>query len=100
MGIFTGNEMLFILTGVIMTLFIWLLSALNKKYSFRWHTWLLGLCGGFMFVFALLWAVSSILEGEPQAANMGLVIFGVPALLLFGIGFKLAHSGRNVNPTD
>jgi len=85
MDIFTGNEILFFFTGVWVVGFVWLLIGLSRRRSFKWYSWVLAVTGGFMTAFALQWAVSSVFEGEPQAANMGLLLFGVPALVLLGI---------------
>ena len=89
MDIFTGNEILFFLTGAWAVGFVWLLVWSNRRRSFSWYSWVLAVAGGFMTVFSLQWAVSSILEGEPQAANMGLLLFGVPALVLLGITARI-----------
>jgi len=36
------------------------------------------------------WSVSSMLEGEPRAASMGMVVFGIPSLILIVLGRRLA----------
>ena len=91
MGIFSGIEMLFFVLGVLSTLLVLGLIQLNKKYQFNWQIWLLSATGAFLIVFTIAWSVSSILEGEVQAANMGLLFFGLPALILFGITRKLLN---------
>lgn len=85
MGIFTGIEMLFFFLGVMSTLFGFGLMTLSRNYRFMWYTWLLSVMGAFLAVFTIAWSVSSFLEGEIQAANMGLLFFGVPVLIIFGI---------------
>ncbi len=95
MGIFTGIEILFFTLGVITTLLIFGLVWLNKKYRFQWYTWILSATGAFLIVFAMAWSVSSILEGETQAANMGLLVFGAPVLILFGITRRLMLKTAN-----
>jgi len=89
MGIFTGIEMLFFWLGVISTLLTVALIKLNQMYNFKWYIWTLSITGAFLTIFTLAWTVSSILEGEPQAANMGLLVFGVPILLIFGVTRRL-----------
>ena len=89
MGIFTGTETLFFFAGALTTLLIVGLIYLQKKYTIKWYSNSLAGIGIFLIIFTLLWSVSSIQEGEPQAANMGLLVFGVPALLIFGITRKL-----------
>lgn len=89
MGIFNGIEILFFALGVISTLLILVLIYMNKKYTFKWYSWVLSILGIFLIVFTIGWSVSSILEGETQAANMGLLAFGLPALIILGITRKL-----------
>ena len=89
MGIFTGIEMLFFVLGVLATLLGFGLAWLNKKYKFQWHTWVLSITGSFLIIFTIAWSVSSVLEGEIQAANMGLLVFGLPVLVIFGITRRL-----------
>ena len=91
MGIFTGIEVLFFWSGVISTLLVLGLVYLSKKYTFNWYSWVLSGLGAFLIIFTLLWSVSSVLEGEPQAANMGLLVFGTPVLILFGITQRLVR---------
>ena len=91
MGIFSGIEMLFYALGVLSTLLVIGLVQLNKKYRLQWHVWLTSATGAFLIVFAIAWSVSSVLEGEVQAANMGLLFFGLPALILFGLTKKLLN---------
>ena len=85
MGIFSGSEMLFFSLGSLTTLLVGGLVYLQRIYDIRWYANALAGTGIFLLVFTLAWSVSSVLEGEPQAANMGLMIFGMPALLLMAL---------------
>jgi hypothetical protein len=85
MGIFTGSEMLFFFLGSLTTLLVGGLLYLQRIYDVRWFGNILAGTGIFLLVFTIAWSVSSVLEGEPQAANMGLLIFGMPALLLMAL---------------
>lgn len=89
MGIFTGSEMLFFVLGVLATLFVWGLIRWHNVYNFNWYTTLLAATGIFFAVFTIAWWVSSIQEGEPQSANVGVLVFGLPVLILFGITRRL-----------
>ena len=44
--------------------------------------------------YTIAWSVSSIWEGEIQAAGMGLLFFGVPTLIIFGLTQK--NISRNI----
>ncbi|MBW2370237.1 MAG: dehalogenase [Deltaproteobacteria bacterium] len=93
MDVFTGNEILFLITGALIVVFAWVLAWLRKKYEIKWYAWVVAILGCFQVLFAMQWAVSSILEGEAQAANMGLLIFGLPGLLLMGVASKIVMKG-------
>jgi hypothetical protein len=84
MGIFEGIEILFFALGALSVLFCWGLVHARKKYGLKCPVMILGGCGAFLLLFCIAWSASSILEGEPQAANLGLLVFGTPVLLIFG----------------
>lgn len=87
--VFTGIEILFFVCGVLSTLFVVLGIHYNKKYKFDIWSWLVLATGAFLFIFCLAWSVSSVLEGVPRAASMGLVIFGIPAIIFLLLGRRL-----------
>jgi len=84
--IFTGTEILFFTLGVITTLSAIALINWNKNYHFSWKSWALLILGFFLLIFSIAWAVSSVLEGEPRSASMGLVLFGVLGLIILALG--------------
>ena len=88
--IFSGIEIMFFSLGVITTLAIGSTFYYNTKLKFNWGTWLCISMGLFLFIFGIAWAFSSILEGEPRAASMGLVVFVVPAIIMLVLGRRLA----------
>jgi len=90
LAIFSGIETLFFSLGVICTLAIVGLIYYNKQFKFKPGTWAVLGFGIFLLVFCIAWSVSSVLEGEPRAASMGLVIFGIPSLLFLFLGRKMA----------
>ncbi len=44
--------------------------------------------------FTIAWSVSSVWEGEIQAAGMGLLVFGFPTLIILGLTKK--NISRNI----
>ena len=76
--------------GALAVLFVSLLSKWITKdqVSLSWLSWLGIILGSLLFFFSLAWCVTSVVEGEHQAAVMGLVVFGVPSLMI------LVVSGR------
>lgn len=88
--VFTGTEILFFVLGIITTLFIVTLIKYNKELKFNVWAFITLILGAFLFTFTLAWTVSSVLEGVPRSASMGLVVFGVPSLILLLLGRRIA----------
>lgn len=68
-----------------------------RRIRLGWIDWCFLLVGFGLILFAIPWAVASVLEGVPRAASMGLLLFGLPgiAVLTFGgkrLGPRLAES--------
>lgn len=84
--IFSGIEFLFFILGVISTLAVVGLYALHRSYQLDWKSWTTLIPGILILIFAIAWSVSSVLEGEPRAASVGMVFFGIPGLILLLLG--------------
>lgn len=80
--IFTGIETLFFLLGVLFTLTVLGMVMLHKTYQMDWKSWTTLIFGAFLLLFAISWSVSSVLEGEPRAASIGMVFFGIPGIVI------------------
>ncbi|MFA8434470.1 MAG: hypothetical protein ACEPOZ_08120 [Marinifilaceae bacterium] len=87
--IFSGIEVLFFLLGFLSCLILFGCIHLNRKYQMDWKAWSIAGLGAFLLLFCIAWSVSSVLEGEPRAASMGMVVFGLPALVLLGLTRRL-----------
>jgi hypothetical protein len=94
MDIFTGIEVLFFALGALSMLLAGGVVYMKKRFSLPWHGTALAGLGAFLIVFCVAWSASSILEGEPQAANMGVMIFGLPILVIFGTLRRLIKRGQ------
>lgn len=88
MGVFSGIELLFFFLGVFTTLGIFGMVYLRRERHADRQCLILSGVALFLFIFGVAWSVSSILEHEHQAANMGLLFFGLPAVLLMGMAWK------------
>jgi hypothetical protein len=88
--IFTGIEILFFLLGVITTIGIATVVFYNRKFKFNAGAWASIGIGLFLFIFSIAWSFSSILEGEPRASSMGMLVFGMPSIILLILGRRLA----------
>jgi len=84
------SVMWFIL-GALVVLFVMVLSKwiTKNQVTLSWLSWFGMILGCLLFFFSLAWCITSVVEGEHQAAIMGLVFFGVPSLIILGL------SGRN-----
>ena len=85
MGIFTGTEILFFVLGALSVILTGGLIYMKKMMNLKWQAMALGIIGASLILFCIAWSVSSVLEGETQAANMGLLVFGSPVLIIFGM---------------
>jgi len=88
--IFSGIELLFFFLGFLSCLMIVGVIHLNSRNRLEWKAWLSIGLGAFLLLFCIAWSVSSVLEGEPRAASMGMVVFGLPALMLLTLGMRLS----------
>jgi hypothetical protein len=88
--IFTGIEVMFFTLGVITCLGTGAIIHFNKKYKFKPLVWAMLITGAFLLWFSIAWSWSSFLEGEPRSSSMGLVVFGIPAIIFLLLGRKLA----------
>lgn len=87
--IFSGIEFLFFFLGLFAAIAVFVLTKLHRAFQFDWRSWSLAGVGIFLALFAVAWSVSSILEGEPRAASMGMVFFGLPAVVMLTLQWRL-----------
>jgi len=92
--IFTGIEILFFTLGVITTLGIAAVVFYNRKFKFTAGAWASIGIGLFLFIFSIAWSASSILEGEPRASSMGMLVFGIPSIILLILGRRLVLKNK------
>lgn len=88
--IFSGLEILFFILGFLTCFFMFGFLYLRKNNKLNWKVVSTTGLGALLLLFALAWSVSSVLEGEPRAASMGMVIFGIPSLLFITLGLRMA----------
>lgn len=64
------------------------LWKLSKKYTLNWIAWF-GLCLGIVLIlFCIAWGVGAVLEGVPRAGSMGILLFGLPGIVLMTTTFR------------
>ena len=69
---------------------IWLVSAMKGKgISMKWYEWIIGIIGLALLLFTVQNYFGSQAELEPTAANMFLLVTGLPALILLLVTWQL-----------
>jgi hypothetical protein len=80
------------LTGVA----IYCIYVLSTKFVSKCLNWL-GVGIGVAFIlFSIAWGVGAVLEGVPRAGSMGLLLFGLPGLIVFTITLKRITSQKGI----
>lgn len=62
----------------------------SKNFMLNWYEWLLGMLGFLLLLFTIQNAVGSLIELEPTAAWMFLLILGLPSLVFLALAWQLA----------
>lgn len=74
--------------GLLTTGSIIFLLKLSQKYTLNWMAWS-GLGAGILLIlFSIAWGVGAVLEGVPRAGSMGILLFGLPGLILVTTTFR------------
>ncbi len=94
MDIFNGIEILFFFLGLFTACSIMGLLYLKIKFNAGPKNLIISALGIFLLLFNMAWSLSSILENEHQAANMGMLFFGLPGVLLLGMAWKMLQKDR------
>jgi len=77
-----------ILVGALILGLIWLMKRHN--FSLTWYEWLIGAAGLLMLLFTIQNYFGSLAEVEPKAANMFLLVIGLPGIILLALSWQLA----------
>ena len=94
MAIFSGVELLFFSLGVLSASGFGALALVQRAQRLSLKTNLAASLGLVVTLFGYAWCVSCVLEGEPQAANMGLIVFGLPGLLTLSLARRWGLEDR------
>ena len=65
--------------------------VIAKGIKVPWYSWLLGSLGVFALIATAQHSVTTFLERAPFAFGPGLLVFGVPAVILLATAFQLAY---------
>ena len=81
----------FVVLIVIAALVFWINQSGIKL---TWYEWLIGIIGWTLLLFAIQNYFGSVNEAEPKAANMFLLVTGLPAVVLLALTGFLAWRRR------
>ena len=80
------------LLGALSGVAIYGMYVLTEKFTLNWLSWS-GLAAGVVLIlFSIAWGVGAVLEGEPRAGSMGILLFGLPGLVLLTV--TLTHIAK------
>lgn len=77
-----------ILLGLAVLGIVWLMRS--KNASFTWYEWIIGLVGLALLLFGIQNLVGGIAETESMAGWLILMFFGIPAIILLAVVWRLA----------
>jgi len=60
-----------------------------QRYTLRWLELFGLIAGSGLILFTVPWAVGCLLEGVPRAASMGILLFGLPGLIILATTWRL-----------
>jgi hypothetical protein len=72
--------------AAVLGLVLWLQS---KNVSVKWYEWLIGAIGLLLLLFTIQNFAGSLAELESTAANMFLLVSGLPAVILLAVAWQL-----------
>jgi vacuolar-type H+-ATPase subunit I/STV1 len=75
-------DLTWFLLGFVSAGVVYFLYELSRKERLDWISWTGLILGIFAVLFGIAWAVGSVLEGEPRAASMGILMFGLSGIIL------------------
>ena len=61
----------------------------NRNIAVTWYDWLIGAIGLLLVLAAIQHYTGALAEGFPTAGWLGLLVFGIPALILLVVAWQL-----------
>jgi hypothetical protein len=75
-----------IVGAAVLALALW---SNNRGVSIKWYDWLIGVIGFLLLLFTIQNFFASNAELEPTAANLFLLVTGLPSLILLVVAWQL-----------
>ena len=70
------------LLGALTGIMAYTFYELSKRYTLNWMTWAGLGTGAILILFSIAWSVGAVLEGVPRAGSMGMMLFGLPGIVV------------------
>ncbi len=76
------------LLGALSCAIVYGLYELSQKQRLTWLDWTGLILGAVLILFAIAWSVGAVLEGVPRAGSMGMLLFGLPGIVLTTLSLR------------
>ena len=80
--------MWFIIGIAVGLLLLWV--VMSKRVQMRWYEWLIGIVGLALLLFTVLVTTTSYAEDEPKAAQLFMLVLGIPSVVLMVLAWQLS----------
>jgi len=68
----------------------------SEKFVLNWLSWSGLGAGAGLILFSIAWGVGAVLEGVPRAGSMGVLLFGLPGLIVLTLTIRRIFSQEEV----
>ncbi len=70
------------LLGALSCAIVYGFYELSQRQRLSWLDWTGLILGAVLILFAVAWSVGAVLEGVPRAGSMGMLLFGLPGIVI------------------
>ena len=74
--------------GALSCAIVYGLYELSRKQRLNWLDWTGLILGAVLILFAIAWSVGAVLEGVPRAGSMGMLLFGLPGIIITTLSLR------------
>jgi hypothetical protein len=82
------------LLGALSCAIVYGLYALSQQQRLKWLDWTALILGTVLILFAIAWSVGAVLEGVPRAGSMGMLLFGLPGIVITTLSLRFIVSRK------
>jgi len=74
--------------GALSCAIVYGLYELSQQQRLGWLDWTGLILGTVLILFAIAWSVGAVLEGVPRAGSMGMLLFGLPGIVITTLSLR------------